>query len=61
MPGLPQIRREKKSGLVPELKQMFVVISGDFLVFLLQEKERERRKKTLLVELWVFLDASTFA
>jgi hypothetical protein len=43
------------------VKQMFVVISGDFLVFLLQEKERERRKKTLLVELWVFLDASTFA
>jgi len=46
--------KKEKSGLIPELRQMFVVISGDFLVFLLQQekeekermKERKKEKKT---------------
>lgn len=33
----------KEPGLVPELRQMFVEISGDFLVFFLQEKRKEAK------------------
>ena len=49
-PGLPQtctthfFERKKNSGLVPELRQMFVEISGDFLVFFLQGKKRKEGK-----------------
>lgn len=34
-------RNTKKFSLVPELMQMFVEISGDFLVFFLQEKKKQ--------------------
>lgn len=35
--------KKKKSGLVSELRQMFAEISGDFLVFFLQEKKGKKR------------------
>lgn len=35
---------KKESGLVPELKQMFVEISGDFLVFFSRKKGEKKKR-----------------
>lgn len=49
-PGPPQkmqcplLKGKREAGLVPELRQMFVEISEDFLVFFMQGKKEKRAK-----------------
>lgn len=44
---------KNKPNLVPELKLMFVEISGDFLVFFLQGKKKKKRGKEGKFHYWM--------